>query len=62
MDDKKLRKPQDYCRFLGIDEFKLHDGHKYATHIINMETGRILWIARGKSKQAVYDFIDYVGE
>ena len=42
MDGKKLRKPQNYCRFLGIDEFKLHDSHKYATHIINMEAARHL--------------------
>lgn len=42
VDGKKLRKPQDYCRFLGIDEFKLHDGHKYATHIINIEAARHL--------------------
>ena len=41
----------------GIDEFKLHNGHRYATHIIDMETGHILWIAGGKKKQVVYDFI-----
>ena len=27
----KLVKPKHYARFLGIDEFKLHDGHQYAT-------------------------------
>ena len=26
-----------------------------------METGHILWIAKGKKKQVVYDFIDHVG-
>ncbi len=40
---------------------KLHDGYKFATHIIDMETGHILWIAHGKKKQVVYDFIEYVG-
>ena len=62
VDGKTLRKPQKFCKYLGIDEFKLHNGYKYATHIIDMETGNVLWIARGKSKQVVYDFIDYVGE
>ena len=33
----------------------------FATHIIDMETGHILWIAKGKKKQVVYDFIDHVG-
>ena len=59
--DGKLIKPEKAARFLGIDEFKLHNGHRYATHIIDMETGHILWIAGGKKKQVVYDFINHVG-
>ena len=61
IDGKKLIKPERQAKYLGIDEFKLHDGHRYATHIIDMETGHILWIAKGKAKQVVYDFIDHVG-
>ena len=57
-----LKQPERFTKLLGIDEFKLHNGYKYATHIIDLETGHILWIAYGKSKQVVYDFIDYVGE
>lgn len=57
----KLIKPEKTAKFLGIDEFKLHNGHRYATHIIDMETGHILWIAGGKKKQVVYDFIEHVG-
>ena len=59
--DGKLIKPEKHAKFLGIDEFKLHNGHRYATHIIDMETGHILWIAGGKKKQVVYDFIEHVG-
>ena len=40
---------------------KLHDGHRYATHIIDMLTGHILWIARQEEKRVVYDFIEHVG-
>lgn len=58
---EKLQKPEKQARFLGIDEFKLHNGHRYATHIIDLETGHILWIAHGKKKQVVYDFIEHVG-
>ncbi len=56
-----LKKPVTYARYLAIDEFKLHDGHQFATHIVDLETGHVLWIARGKKKQVVYDFIDHVG-
>ena len=61
-DGKSLKQPEQPARYLGIDEFKLHDGYRFATHIIDMETGHILWIACGKKKQVVYDFIDHVGE
>ena len=60
-EDGKLKKPECHATFLGIDEFKLHNHHKYATHIIDMSTGRILWIAEGKKKKVVLDFIDHVG-
>ena len=58
---EKLRKPDEQARYLSIDEFKLHNGHQYATHIINLENGHILWIGHGKKKQVVYDFIEHVG-
>lgn len=56
-----LRKPDRQARIIGIDEFKLHDGRQYATVIIEMETGVILWLAKGKGKDVVDRFIDHVG-
>ena len=61
IDGKFLRKPEKTTKILGIDEFKLHHGHRYATHIIDMESGHILWIGHGKKKQIIYDFIKHVG-
>ena len=62
VDGKTLIKPAKQARFLGVDEFKLHNGYKYASLIIDMESGHILWLAHGKRKRTVYDFIDHVGE
>ena len=59
---RRLRRPGRQARYLGIDEFKLHDGHRYATVIIDLETGHVLWLAHGKRKQVVYDFCDFVGD
>lgn len=64
VDEKERRvliKPETQARYLGIDEFKLHDDYRYATLIMNMETGCILWLQAGKKKKVVYDFIDHVG-
>jgi len=60
IDGEKLIKPERQARFIGIDEFKLHNGHKYAVVIIDMETGHILWLAHGKKKATVYSFIEHV--
>ncbi len=60
-EDGKLRKPDHYVRRLAIDEFKLHSGHRYATHVMDLDTGEVLFIAEGKSKQVVLDFINFVG-
>jgi len=61
VDGKELIKPETQAKYLGIDEFKLHNGYKYATHIIDLETGHVLWIEEGKKKQIVYDFMNHVG-
>jgi len=61
IDGKELIKPERQAKFLGIDEFKLHNGYKYAVVIIDMETGHILYLAHGKKKATVYSFIDHVG-
>ena len=57
-----LKKPERQARHLGIDEFKLHNGRKYATVIIDLDTGHVLFLAHTKSKQVVYDFMEFVGE
>ncbi len=56
-----LKQPEQQARFLGVDEFKLHNGYKYASIIVDLETGHILWISHGKRKATVFDFIDHVG-
>ena len=58
---KELKKPTEYSEYLGIDEFLLHKGHKYATLIMDIKTGHVLYLAYGKKKQTVYDFIDWIG-
>lgn len=47
---------------LNIDELLLHHRNQYITIITNYETGEVIWIAYGKRKQVVYDFMNHVGK
>ena len=40
---------------VSIDEFKLYDGHRFATIIISMESGHVLYLASGRKKLVVYE-------
>ena len=62
VDGRRFRKPEQTAECLGIDEFKLHNGHKFATHIIDLKTGHVLFIAEGKKKSVVHGFIEFVGQ
>ena len=59
---KQLLKPEKQAVHIGIDEFKLHDNRKYATVIIDLDTGHVLYLAHTKKKKVVYDFMDFVGD
>lgn len=56
-----LRRPRP-ARFIGIDEFLLHDGHRYATSVVDLEDGRILFMEEGKRKQQAIDFFRAMGD
>lgn len=54
--------PAARSRLLGVDEFKLHDGHRYATVVLDLESGHVLWLARGKRLSALEGFFDLSGD
>ena len=38
-------------RLLAVDEFAIRKGHSYATCVMDLETGEILWVGEGRSKE-----------
>ena len=43
-------------RCIGIDEFAVHKGQIYKTIVVDHETGRIVYVGNGRSKEALAKF------
>lgn len=51
----------DGLRFLVIDEFALHRGHRYATVVVDPVRKRVLWVGAGRSRDDVRQFFALLG-
>jgi transposase len=48
-------------RVIGMDEFAIQKGHRYATVIVEPSRKRVLWIGRGRSREDLRPFFDLLG-
>lgn len=48
-------------RRLIMDEFALFKGHRYASVILDADSGRVLWVAEGRSRKSVRPFFKELG-
>jgi transposase len=46
---------------IGLDEFAIQKGHRYATVIVEPERRRVLWVGRGRSREDVRPFFELLG-
>lgn len=44
--------------YLAVDEFAIHKGHRYATCVMDLEEGDIIWAGMGRSMDAFAKFFD----
>jgi len=49
--------PINKIKYLGIDEFSIHKGHKYMTIFIDLQEGRIIHAVEGRSKENIEPFL-----
>lgn len=47
---------------IGMDEFALQKGHRYATVIVEPQTRRVLWVGRGRRREDIRPFFEVLGE
>jgi transposase len=57
LDDSRL----DGVFNLGVDEISYKRGHQYLTVVANHDTGRVLWVAKGRNRAALTSFFDALG-
>jgi len=56
---KKELQDTDYKpSYLAVDEFAIHKGHSYATCVMDLEQGDVLWVGKGRSKDCFEKFFE----
>jgi transposase len=46
----------DGLRLLAVDEIAVHKGHRYMTTVLDLETGRIVWVGADRTKATLLGF------
>lgn len=47
---------------IGMDEFALHKGHRYATVVVEPNRKEVLWVGKGRSRESIRPFFKLLGE
>lgn len=48
----------DDLRLLAVDEISVHKGHRYMTTVLDLQTGRLVWMGHGRTKATLLGFFD----
>lgn len=59
---RKLSKNRlDGLEFIGVDETSYKRGHRYMTVVMDLMTGRVVWVGEGKSAETLGEFFKELG-
>ena len=56
--ENELKKEGYKPRILAVDEFAIHKGHSYATCVMDLEQGDILWVGKGRAMKDFEKFFE----
>lgn len=54
--------PFDGLHRIGIDEISYKRGHRYLTVVVDHDSGRLVWAAKGRDKKTLEGFFDAIGD
>ncbi|MCR5457711.1 MAG: ISL3 family transposase [Clostridiales bacterium] len=54
--ENELKRQGYHPKILAVDEFAIHKGHSYATCVMDLETGDVLWVGKGRSQKDFEQF------
>ena len=55
-------RPRHHSSHLAVDEFLIEHGHRYCTIVIDADTGELLYLEKGKRKEQLLHFFQWVGD
>ena len=59
---RKLSKDRlDGLEFIGVDETSYKRGHRYMTVVMDLMTGRVVWLGEGKTAKTLTSFFEELG-
>lgn len=60
--ERELGAPDlERLRVIGMDEFAIQKGHRYATVVVEPSRRRVLWVGRGRGREDVRPFFELLG-
>lgn len=57
--ENQFREENYRPKLLAVDEFAIHKGHSYTTCVMDLESGEIIWVGKGRAKN---DFLKFFEE
>jgi len=58
--ENKLKREGYKPRVIAVDEFAIHKGHSYATCVMDLEQGDILWVGKGRAMKDFEKFFEEI--
>lgn len=57
---ERLTEANYHPKYLAVDEFAIHKGHSYATTVMDLETGEVLWVGKGRTLKDFAKFFEEI--